>query len=296
MNNIPYGGIICAAVTPFISPVGEVDYEWVPHHLRLLQQQGVHGVLTGGTTGEGPSLALEERRALLATVLAHRGNLLVVAGTGCAALQETVQLSRFALEQGADALLLMPPFFWKTIPDGGMLRYFRALCDELPADARLLLYHIPALTGVAISRELIEGLLESHSGQFFGIKDSSGNAAHTAELVQRYPMLRIYSGSDSQLATSLAAGVYGAISALANTWPARVRAVYDAHTAGSSTDAAQQQLNAVRRLLNVPNLPPLLKAALPLVSTLPRTSVRAPLTNLSDDEVALLRQALARLA
>lgn len=289
------GGIITASLTPFVSEAGLVDLEWIPPHLRFLESNGVAGVLTLGTTGEGASLALEERKQVLDMVLAQRQGLFVFAGTGCAALPETVALSRYALEHGADAVLIAPPFYFKHVPDEGVLRYFRALCNALPPASRVILYHIPAVTGVPITRHVIEGLLERHGSQFYGIKDSSGDQQHTASLVADFPRLHIYSGSDSQLASSLAAGVAGAISALSNVWPDRVRAVLDAHQRGDDTAETMARLLDVRNLVRDPNTPPALKAALPFTSGLPRTSVRAPLVNLSEQETEQLRAALAVL-
>ncbi len=288
-------GVICANLTPFTSDVGPVDYAWFGGHLRFLEQHGINGVLTLGTTGEGPSLAFSERQQVLDTVLRERGDLAVIAGTGCAALPETIALSRYALERGADAVLVMPPFYFKRVTEAGVLHYYRAVCDALPSDARLLLYHIPSVTAVPITPLIIEGLLASHGPQVYGLKDSSGDIQHTTQLIQRYPQLRIFSGSDTQLAHALAAGASGVITALSNVWPDVARAVFDAHQQDDDVVAAQLRLTAIRRLIPDPT-PPALKAALPWRSDLPRVSVRAPLVNLADDAAAVLRLALAERA
>lgn len=287
-------GVISATLTPFVSDVGPVDYEWIPAHLRFLETHGIDGVLALGTTGEGPSLGLNERQRVLDIVLRHRGNLSVIAGTGCAALTETVTLSRYALERGADAILVMPPFYFKGVADRGVLHYYRALCDALPADARVLVYHIPAVTAVPITPTIIEGLLASHGAQFYGMKDSSGDILHTTGLIQRYPQLRVFSGSDAQVANALAAGAAGVITALSNAWPHIVRAVFDAHHNGGDVAATQARLTALHALLRSPT-PPALKTALTWTSDLPRTSVRVPLLNLSDDEAVRLRAAVDRV-
>ena len=78
--------LFAASLTPFTSPTGSVDHEWIPLHLRWLETQGVDGVAPCGTTGEGPSLSVAERQAIIDTVLTHRGGLRVIPGTGCAAL------------------------------------------------------------------------------------------------------------------------------------------------------------------------------------------------------------------
>ena len=286
-------GVICATLTPFVSSTGPVDYDWIEPHLRFLEANGVQGVVPLGTTGEAASLGMGERERILDIVLERRGNLFVIAGTGGSALPETATLSRYALEQGADAVLVMPPFYYKDVADAGVLDYFRALCDSLPSDARVLLYHIPRNTGVPISPALIEGLLESHPRQFFGIKDSSGDAPHTAGLIARYPQLKIYSGSDAHLASALQSGASGVISALANVLPQLVRGVSHAHSAGGDVAAAQARVGTARALVKTYASPPALKAALPWLSDLPLTSVRAPLANLSDEQAVALKQGMA---
>jgi 4-hydroxy-tetrahydrodipicolinate synthase len=287
-------GVICANVTPFTTNTGLIDEAWLPAHLRFLEQQGVSGVLALGTTGEGPSLSLQEREQVLDMIVAQRGNLFVMAGTGCAALPETVALSRYALQRGADAVLVMPPFYFKNLDDAGVLAYYRALCDVLPSDARVLLYHIPAVTAVPITPGIIEGLLQSHPQQFYGIKDSSGDEHYLSAVLANYPQLRVYVGSALTAAHGLQNGAAGLISAISNTWPRMVVDVVKAHQEGGDVGVAQAKLTALSQAIG-PNTPPALKAALPWVSDLPHTSVRVPLCNLSDVEVQRLKAALEKL-
>ncbi len=283
-------GVISAMLTPFVSDVGPVDYEWLPGYLRFLEQSGLHGVLALGTTGEGPSMSVAERERVLDTIIEHRGGLAVLAGTGCAALTETIALSRYAVDRGADAVLVMPPFYIKSPSEAGILAYYRALADALPAEARLMLYHIPQVTGVPITPPIIDGLLESHSGQFYGIKDSSGNWEHSQGLIAKYPQLKIFTGSDRLISNALAHGAAGAITALSSAFPRLARAVYDAHHNSGDVAAAQARLTAVRDLIDPVNTPPALKAALAWTSDLPETSVRLPLTAMLDAEATRLRE------
>lgn len=289
------GGIISAMLTPFTSDVGPVDYEWLPKYVRFLEDSGLHGVLALGTTGEGPSMSVAERKRVLEIVLAHRGGLAVIAGTGCAALTDTIALSNHALSQGADAVLVMPPFYIKGPDERGILAYFRALADTLPPGARLMLYHIPQMTGVPVTTSIIEGLLESHPDRFYGIKDSSGDWDHARMLITRFPRLRIFTGSDSLISRALAGGAAGAITALSSAFPRLARAIYDAYHSGGDVAAAQQRLDTLRALIDPVNTPPALKAALPWTSDLPETSVRLPLLPLPDEAVDRLRAAYAGL-
>ena len=131
--------LFAASVTPFVSNTGSVDHAWIPRHLRWMEANGVDGVVPCGTTGEGPSLGVAERMAVIDTVLANRGRLKVIPGTGCAALPEAIALSRYAIERGADAALVLPPFYFKGMSDGGLLAFFRAVCGALPAGGKVLL-------------------------------------------------------------------------------------------------------------------------------------------------------------
>ncbi|PDW02463.1 dihydrodipicolinate synthase family protein [Candidatus Viridilinea mediisalina] len=288
-------GIISAMLTPFTSDVGPVDYEWLPGYLRFLEAGGLHGVLALGTTGEGPSLSLTERQRVLDTILAQRGNLAVIAGTGCAALTETIALSNYAVERGADAILVMPPFYIKGPSEAGIIGYYQALCDTLPPTARLMLYHIPQVTGVAITPTIIDALLASHPQQLFGMKDSSGNWEHAQMLIERYPQLKIFTGSDRLIAQALAHGAAGAITAMASTFPQIARAVYDAHHHGGDVLAAQARLSALRDRFDPLNTPAQLKAALAWHSTLPETHVRLPFVALTNQAAAQLKHEIEAL-
>lgn len=288
-------GIISAMLTPFTSDVGPVDYEWLPAYLRFLEHGGLHGVLALGTTGEGPSMSMAERERVLDIILAHRGGLAVIAGTGCVALTETIALSNYALGRGADAVLVMPPFYIKGPSETGIIGYYRALCDALPADAKLLLYNIPQVTGVAVTPPIIDALLESHSSQIFGLKDSSGSWENAQLLIGRYPQLKIFTGSDKLIAQALGGGAAGAITALASAFPQVARAVYDAYHSGGDVAAAQTKLTALRGLFDPVNTPPALKAALAWTSDLPETYVRLPLVPLANEAASELRAACAEL-
>ncbi|GAB4189293.1 MAG: dihydrodipicolinate synthase family protein [Roseiflexaceae bacterium] len=281
--------LFAALLTPFSSSTGAVDHGLVPAHLRWLERNGVHGVVVCGTTGEAQSLGLDERRALIDTVLEHRGGLRVVAGTGCAALPETIALTRYAIEQGAESALVLPPFYFKGVSDTGLLGFYRAVCDALPDGGRVMLYHIPPMSQIAISPALIAGLLESHLEAICGLKDSGGDPAYSAGLIERFPSLQIYTGGALLLARALADGAAGGIFALANVFPRELRAVIDAHTTGGDTQAAQQRVAALNEAIKPAPVIPALKALLAEQAGLPLSSARVPLVDLSEPErLALL--------
>jgi len=288
-------GTLPAPVTPFTEKGASVDADWIPLHLEYLPRRGVDGVVIMGTTGEGPSLALTERKLVIDTVMAHRDDLPVVVGTGCAALPETIEISRYAIEAGADAILVVPPFYFKEVPSQGLWHYYAALLEALPPDSRLILYNIPDTSGVAITDELVDALIERYPERVFGIKDTSGRLEQTEHYLNRYPQLAIYSGSDGLVAASCQAGAKGAISAVANVFPELVSAVQRACLEKGDVEAAQERVNRVRTLLKKFPSRSAIKHLLHLVGGLPLTYVRPPLEDLSPEQMEELKRDLSAL-
>ncbi len=287
--------LFVASVTPFTSPSGVVDHASIIRHLRWLEAQGVDGVVPCGTTGEGQSLSIAERMAIFDTVLQHRGRLRVFAGTGCAALSDTIALTRYAIERGAEAALVLPPFYFKNLSDAGLLGYYRALCDALPSGARLILYHIPPTSQIPISPAVIKGLYQSHPHMVYGLKDSGGDPAYLAMLTQQFPALRVYVGSAALFAQALRDGAAGGIFALSNVFPRDMRAVITAHLNGVDVAPVQQRVTALSQALKPYGNPPAIKALLARLAHLPHTSSRFPLVDLTPDEAEALWMAVQRI-
>lgn len=285
-------GIFAAAITPFDAQ-GVFQPDWQAQHLAWLQQHGIEGVLVTGTNGEGPSLSYAERCAVIDATVTHRGALQLIAGTGTPSLSETIALSRYALEAGMDAVLLVPPYYFRDAEEAGLVAYFRAVCDALPRDSRVLLYHIPRYTGVPITPGLIASLRESHPQQCYGLKDTGGDATHTGMLVREFPELCVLGGSDHLVAANLRVGVRGQISGLANAVPDLLSGLVRAFRAGEPIDEWQERIVAVQRL--VKRYP--LHAATKLIAAermgLPPVSVKPPLRNLTAAEQDALRAELA---
>lgn len=285
-------GLFAAAITPFDAQ-GDFQPEWQAQHFSWLQQHGVEGVLVTGTNGEGPSLSYAERCAVIDAAVANRGGLQLLAGTGTSSLNETIALSRYALQAGVDAVLLLPPYYFRDADEAGLVAYFRAVCDALPADGRMLFYHIPRYTGVPISPGLISSLRESHPQQCYGLKDTGGDATATGAMVREFPDLCVLGGSDHLVAANLRAGVRGQISGLANAVPDLLAALFRAFRAGEPVDPWQERLTAVQQL--VKRYP--VHAATKLIAAermgLPPISVKPPLRNLTAAEQESLRSELA---
>lgn len=294
MSDLPR--VVPAAITPFSDGGAELQLGFIPQHLAYLEHRGADGVLTLGTNGEGVSLSLQERKDVIDAVLMHRGRLKIFAGTGCAALPETIELSQYAIERGADVVMIVPPFYFKQIEAAGLIAYYQAVLEALPQERKVILYNIPATSGVEIGDELVDALVARHPERLLGIKDTSGKLERTRRYVERYPQLAIYNGNDSNTAGAAQAGVTGAISAAANIFPDFVAWVFREYENGGDVAKAQEELTGVRNLIAKFPSQSAIKHLLHLVAGLPLTHVRPPLRDLTDDEAKALAQEFEELA
>ncbi|HEY4136919.1 MAG TPA: dihydrodipicolinate synthase family protein [Casimicrobiaceae bacterium] len=216
----PIRGLWCATLTP-LGPEGAIDHARMAAHVRILFAQGVDGVAPFGTTGEGPSFSVPERRAGLdALIAAGIAPSQLVPGTGCAAFSDTVALTRHAVQVGCSRCLVLPPFFFKDLGDDAVYGYFAALIDAV-ADPRLslYLYHIPQFSGVAISANVVAKLAADYPRTVAGVKDSGGDFAHTQALLAAVPRLAILVGHEPHLPKLMRAGGAGTICGIANVLP-----------------------------------------------------------------------------
>lgn len=281
-------GVYAAAVTP-LKPDFSPDPAVLPTLLEFLAQRGCHGVVLFGTTGEGPSFAPSERlemfRAALEIRQAHPSFRLLL-GTGTPSLEETVDLTRAAFDLGADGVVVLPPYYFRKVSDEGLLAWFGQVIQRaVPSGGALFGYHIPPITGVALSLELLAHLKDAFPDRFAGIKDSSADAEHARNLGERFGAdLLILNGTDRLFSLALQAGASGCITALGNLFSPDLRQVWDAHLRGETDEAAQARLNAARAVSeSYPPAPPLLKMLLARWHGLPRWTVRPPLLPMSGE-------------
>jgi len=285
-------GLFVAAVTPF-DEQGQFQGQWQTAHFAWLEEQGVDGVLVAGTNGEGPSVSVDERRAVIDAAVANRGSMQLIAGTGTPSLNETIALSRYALKAGVDAVLVLPPFYFRDAPEAGLIRYYQMVCDAL--DGRMLFYHIPRVSGVPITHELIEAVRASHGQQCYGIKDTGGDAGQTGELVQAFPDWCVMGGSDHLMLANLQAGVHGQISGLTNAFPEPFVGLLRAFRAGEDTAPWQDRIDVLKNVWNrYPNQSALKAVVSDRVGLAP-SFVKPPLLDMDDKQRTALLQEVERL-
>jgi 4-hydroxy-tetrahydrodipicolinate synthase len=217
----------CAMLTP-LDATGSVDANLLVAHAQSLLSRGVDGVAPFGTTGEGQSFSSGERVAgidalLTAGIPASR----VVAATGCAALPETIALTRHGVQSGCAACLVLPPFFWKGVSDEGLYAWYSRAVEAVgDSRLRIYLYHIPQVTGTPLSVDLVARLAQAFPGIIAGVKDSAGDWANTQALLARAPQLAILVGHEPHIPRLLRAGGAGTICGVANLFPNLVRALF----------------------------------------------------------------------
>lgn len=246
----PLKGVFPAVPTP-LDANGAFHADNFVHHIHAMQSEGCDGIVVLGTTGEGPSMGLEERKTLVSAAVEASQGMLTIAATGCASLADTITLTRYAFEAGADAVLVIPPFYFRNPTLEGLTAYFRTILDDaVPQDGKMLLYHIPQVTQVPITPELLESLLHVAPDKVTGVKDSGGDLTYQRTLCERFPTLQIFTGSDRYLLESLRYGSAGCITAGANVLARLNVAVYDAFLRDQrEVDALQDRLTAGRSVL-----------------------------------------------
>ena len=219
-NNRNWRGLYVALATP-LADQGTPHRELLAARAQTLLAQGCDGIALFGTTGEGPAFPVAERIAGLEALLtaAIPPERLVVAASATAA-GDALALTRHALAMGVSDVLLTPPFFLKAVDDDGVFRFYaehiaRAGSNRL----RLLLYHIPSVTGIALGAELIDRLASAFPDVVIGVKDSGADWHFTRQLLERFPQLQILCGEETHLPQALAQGGAGTICGMANFVP-----------------------------------------------------------------------------
>ena len=239
MNNKPtvFKGVATALITPLTE--NGVDYAALEKLIEWQIEKGVNAIVSCGTTGEGSTLTDEEHREVLRfTVEKVAGRIPVIAGTGSNDTAYAIDLTKYACEIGADAMLVVSPYYNKATQKG-LIQSFTAIADA--STKPVILYNVPSRTGCNIL-PATASVLADHP-MITGIKEASGNISQIAELAAAVKgRMDIYSGNDDQIVPVLALGGKGVISVLSNPMPAETVAICDKFFAGDIEGSAELQL------------------------------------------------------
>jgi len=286
--------VLSPVLTPFNGDMSPSASRFLKHCESLLRQDV--GLAMFGTNSEATSLTIAEKRSLLDTLLdAGLPPGKMMPGTGACALSDTIELTRHAVNSGCAGVLMLPPFYYKGVSDEGLFRAFSYVIDSV-ADTRLkvFLYHIPPVSGVGISCDLIERLLKTFPGTIAGIKDSSGDWANTEAMLQRFGSenFEIFAGSETFLLATLRGGGAGCITATGNVNPAAIARLAKTWQ-DDDADNQQRALDAVRLAFQRFPMIPAMKAAIAMASGDNNWSlVRPPLVELAAEQRSDLQSAL----
>ena len=280
-------GVFAAALTPLNSDYSP-SLENIPLYLDFLAGRGCHGSLILGTTGEGPSFAFEERISIMRAAMrvreAHPKFQLLV-GTGTPSLEETINLTRAAFEIGMDGVVVLPPYYYRTAEDEGLIKWYESLLQRaVPEGAALFGYHIPAVSGVPLSIDLLSRLIDAFPSKFAGIKDSSGDPDHAKTLGGKFGNdLAVFTGNDRLFSLALENNAVGCITALANLFSPQLRELWQAYQQGEELELIQERLSKGRAIIdNYPPAPSLLKYLVSELYEFDHWPVRPPLVPLPD--------------
>jgi 4-hydroxy-tetrahydrodipicolinate synthase len=231
-RQIRLSGIFPAAITPHHPKTREADYSGALELVDFLAAAGVDGICLFGSTGEFINYSFAERHRML-SLAAKRSRVPLIAGVSHSTLSGALQLADDAIQAGADALMLMPPYFFRY-GQGEVEQYFREFARETSDAVPILLYNIPAFT-TGIEIETVRRLFET--GRFAGIKDSSGDWPYFERLLalRREMPFALFGGPELLVGRALQAGADGIISGCACAIPELVVALARAIAAGDST-------------------------------------------------------------
>ena len=282
-----------ATVTP-CDKRGNFDPGAMAAVMQWHKKCGADGVVVLGTSGEFPSFTVKERRTVTETVLKHRNGLNVIVGPGTTNIADTTELAKHAEANGADGLLVIPPFYFNEPPLEGLTDYYKRLFDAcgLPMN----LYHIPGTSEVSITLDLLKAL--SSYDHLAGIKDSTGSVEGYAKFVEAYPALNMRCGTNNNLEVALNNGM-GTILADGNQFSAKCANILKAYHAGGDWAAELAKLRAAQRAIRDAamgaNTYAVMKFVLSQEMGGPEMYARTPMPQLSDAQRVSIKAALARI-
>src|SRR6185369_7046388 len=280
-------GVLAPVITPFRKDYAP-DADRFVRHCRWLLKNGCAGLAVFGTNSEANSMSVAEKRRLLEALVA--GGVPAAAlmpGTGHSALSDSIEMTRAAVELGCGGVLMLPPFYYKGVSDEGLYRNFAEVVERVGDERlQLYLYHIPPVSQVPITLNLIEKLLSKYPGSIAGVKDSSGNWDNTKAMLDQFAKsgFDVFAGSEEFLLANMRGGGKGCITATGNVNPGAIDKLYR-HWRGPEADKPQAGITATRKIVQKQPMIPALKAITAHFARDPQwRTCRPPLVELTDDQ------------
>ncbi|PNZ29030.1 dihydrodipicolinate synthase [Staphylococcus petrasii] len=278
-----FEGVGVALATPFTN--NEVDYNALEKHVDFLLENGVQAIIVNGTTAESPTLTEEEKEQVLEAVVKqvdHR--VTIIAGTGTNNTAKSIQASQRAKQLGADAIMLITPYYNKT-NQRGLIKHFETIANEVKLP--VVLYNVPSRTNMTINPETVETL--SHNEYIVAIKDATNDFEYYEEVKKRINQdeFALYSGNDDNVVEFYERGGNGVISVIANVIPKEFQALYDAKQSGQDISKDFEPIGKLLDALSV-DVNPIPIKALTSYLGFGEYELRLPLLPLEVEEAKVL--------
>jgi 4-hydroxy-tetrahydrodipicolinate synthase len=279
-------GVLSPVVTPFRRDLSPDVGRFIAHCKWLLSQDC--GLAVFGTNSEANSMSAEERMGLLEAIVAAGVTTdRMMPGTGACSINEAAKVSAHATRLRVAGVLMLPPFYYKGVPEEGLFRFFSEVVQRVGDERlRVYLYHIPPVSAVPITHKLVERLLKAYPGQIAGMKDSSDDWPHTKSMIDAFAKegFDVFSGNEKPLIDNIKSGGAGCISATANINPGKIAETY---TKWRTADGEKLQgwINEVRGVMQGYVMIPALKYVVAHYGSDPAwTPVRPPLVETAEAE------------
>ena len=288
-------GVFAPVLTPFKASLEPDVKRFVAHCRWLIDNKA--GLAIFGTNSEAASLAVAERLTLTDAILeAGIPAARLMPGTGGCSITDATTLTRHAVQSGASGALMLPPFFYKGVSDEGLYAYYSEVIERV-GDARLkvYLYHIPQVTQVPITLNLIAMLRKRYPDTVVGAKDSSGNWDNTKAMIDNFASdgFDVFPASESLLSKALPLGAAGCISATVNMNPAGIHALFEGWN-GPNGAELQAKADVVRNIFqSAPMIPAMKRTVAEFAHDASWATVRPPLCALGDSAATELLGTLA---
>lgn len=286
-----FRGVATALATPFAD--GKIDYSALKRMIDFQIEGGVDAILICGTTGESPSLTDGETHELIdRSAEMIDGRVKMIVGSGSLVMSRALEQSRFASEHGADALLVITPFYNKGTKTG-IAEYFRRIANH--TDKPIIIYNVPSRTGVDISLDTIADIYDEEN--IVAVKEASGSIDKTLDITTFFPELCVYSGNDTMTLPVLSLGGGGVISVISNVLPGECSEMCRKYFSGKTKEALdiQRRLTPLMHMMFSDVNPSPVKAALSIIGMC-ENELRLPLTKISTELYVKIQRALAEFS
>jgi 4-hydroxy-tetrahydrodipicolinate synthase len=287
-------GIVVPMITPFKGRDGSLlDVAALERLTNYLIENGVHGLMPLGTSGEFALLNRDERQTVIQTVArSSRKRVPVIAGISTPGTRDAVLYGKDAASAGADVLISTGPYYYRTSPEG-LYNHYQTIIDEV--DLPLMIYNIPGWAGYNIPPKIAKKLSDNNHGKLIGVKFTTNDMELFLEYLRLLrDEMSIMIGADSLILTALEMGAAGAVVGSANVLPEITSSIYENFTVGNMKEAQalQAKLDPFTVAMNLGTYPASLKTALDIIG-LPCGLVRPPLMNLESGDAERVRKSIS---